>query len=289
MGRMQSSKEKTEHYRETARVVDGAPKHRGNGIPVEEKTELLVSDSMTREMALPVCPRANWRIDPSTILPFDRAEVAHGTEEFRALRSRLCQVQAQSRLRSLLVASAVPGEGRSFVAANLAQVLALQADSRVLLIDGDLRNPRLHAALGTSQAPGLTEYLLQEVDELSVMQRGDADNLYFIPCGRSANAPTELIATGRLKHLMDRVEPLFDWIIMDSPPAVATSDACLLANYCDQVLMVVRGNSTPFDIVRKAQRRFRQESLLGVVLNVIKDDLLPSVGGSGQPGSGGAI
>jgi Mrp family chromosome partitioning ATPase len=112
--------------------------------------------------------------------------------------------------------------------------------------------------------------LLQEADEFGVMQRSGEDNLFFIPSGRTVAGPTELIANGRLKSLIDRVEPLFDWIIVDSPAAVPVSDACLLANYCDGVLMVVRSNSTPFDIVRQARARFHEESLIGVVLNVIE-------------------
>jgi len=144
-----------------------------------------------------------------------------------------------------------------------------------------LRNPRLHSALGTVRAPGFSEYLLQEVEEFGIMQKGTPDNLFFIPAGRPIAGPTELVANGRLKFLMDRVEPLFDWIIVDSPPAVPVSDACLLANYCDGVLMVVRSDSTPFDIVRKARDRFPEESLVGVVLNVIESDRTPNATSSG--------
>ena len=77
------------------------------------------------------------------------------------------------------------------------------------------------------------------------MQRGPMENLFFIPSGKAMTNPGELVANGRLKFLLSRVEPLFDWIIIDSPPAVPVSDAALLANYCDGVLMVVRSNATP--------------------------------------------
>jgi len=95
------------------------------------------------------------------------------------------------------------------------------------------------------------------------------DNLFFIPSGRTVSSPAELVANGRLKFLLNRVEPLFDWIVIDSPPAVPVSDAGLLANYCDGVLIVVRSNATPFDIARKARQEFRDTLLVGVVLNGI--------------------
>jgi capsular exopolysaccharide synthesis family protein len=203
------------------------------------------------------------------MLFFNGQEQAYGTEEFRTLRSRLYQMREKQSLRKLLVTSALPKEGKSFVAANLAQVMVRQQGRRALLIDADLRGARLHQALGTSSTPGLSEYLLGEVDEFAVMQRGPMENLFFIPSGRTVSSPAELVANGRLKFLLNRLEPLFDWIVIDSPPAVPISDAGLLANYCDGVLMVVRSNATPFDIARKARQEFREDHVVGVVLNGI--------------------
>ena len=99
------------------------------------------------------------------------------------------------------------------------------------------------------------------------MQRGPVENLFFIPSGRQISNPAELVANGRLKLLLQRVEPLFDWIIVDSPPAVPVSDASLLAKACDGVLMVVRCNATPFDMARRARQEFPDQALVGVVLN----------------------
>jgi capsular exopolysaccharide synthesis family protein len=201
---------------------------------------------------------------------FGARDESRGAEEFRSLRSQLCGSRNEKKLKSLLVTSALPKEGRSFVAANLAQVMALQSQCRVLLIDADLRNPRLHFVFGTSPQPGLSEYLLQEADEFSVMQRGSTQGLFLIPSGRSVEGQTELVANGRLRVLLDQLEPLFDWVIIDSPAAMPVTDASLIANSCDGVLLVVRSHSTPFDIVRKARQRFREESLVGVVLNKIE-------------------
>lgn len=234
----------------------------GHGIP-------SFSSAFTLDTLLARCAQADWKPDAQTMLFFNQEENALGTEQFRTLRSRLYQMREKTSLKRILVTSALPQEGKSFVSANLAQVLVRQHGRRVLLIDGDLRVARLHSALGTTSSPGLADYLLGESDEFSVMQRGCMDNLFFIPSGRTVAHPAELIANGRMKMLMQRVETLFDWIIVDSPPAVPVSDASQLANYCDGVLMVVRSNATPYDTAQRARHEFQGKTMVGVVLNGI--------------------
>ena len=215
------------------------------------------------------CAQTQWHPDPKTMLFFGQDENVRGTEQFRTLRSRLYQMREKMSLKKILVTSALPKEGKSFVAANLSQVLVKQHGRRVLLVDADLRVPSLHSVLGTASVPGLGDYLSGSTDEFGIMQRGPLENLFFIPGGRSALQPAELISNGRFKMLMQRVEPLFDWIIVDSPPAVPVSDGSQLANFCDGVLMVVRSNSTPYDSAQKARQEFHGKTLVGVVLNGI--------------------
>ncbi len=208
-----------------------------------------------------------WRPDEKTMLFFNGDDTKPGTEEFRTLRSRLYHAREKMPLKKILITSALPKEGKSFTSANLAQVLVRQHGRRVLLIDADLRGPRLHLMLGTTASPGLSDYLQGRCDEFSIMQRGPAENLMFIPSGESISDPAELVANGRLKFFFQRVEALFDWIIVDSPPAVPVSDASILAKACDGVLLVVRSNSTPVDLAQRAREEFPDESLVGVVLN----------------------
>jgi len=217
-----------------------------------------------------------WKPDPNTMLFMNGNDSVVGTEEFRTLRSRLYSVREKMLLKKLLVTSALPKEGKSFTSANLAQVLVRQHGRRVLLIDADLRGPRLHLMLGTSSGPGLSDYLKGTNDEFSIMQRGPLENLFFIPSGTEISNPAELVGNGRLKFMLQRIEPLFDWIIIDSPPAVPVSDASLLAKACDGVLLVVRSNVTPFDMARKAREEFPDQSLVGVVLNGIRGDDAPA-------------
>jgi capsular exopolysaccharide synthesis family protein len=235
----------------------------------------MPSSAFSYETLLSRCPVAKWSPDERTMLFFQEDENRRGAEEFRTLRSRLYQIREKLPLKRLMVTSALPKEGKSFVAANLAQVIVRQHGRRVLLIDADLRSPGMHRHLGATQTPGLSDYLMGECDELSVMQRGPMDNLFFVPAGRQTTGAPELLANGRLKLLLQRVEPLFDWIIMDTPPVIPVADSTLLANFCEGVLMVVRSNSTPSDLARKAREEFQDKLLLGVVLNGIPADQLP--------------
>ena len=221
------------------------------------------------------CPQVQWQPDAKTMLFFNGDENARGTEEFRTLRSRLYHARENKTLKKILVTSALPKEGKSFTAANLAQVLVRQHGRRVLLIDADLRGPRLHMMLGTAASPGLSDYLQGTHDEFSIMQRGAMENLFFVPSGQQISDPAELVANGRLKMLMQRVEVLFDWIIIDSPPAVPVSDASVLAKTCDGVLIVVRSNATPIDLARRAREEFSDDSLIGVVLNGTDSEAVP--------------
>jgi len=227
----------------------------------------VAAAGLTYEALLTHCPQAAWTPDQRTMLFFQDDETRLGTEEFRTLRSRLYQIREKMPLRRLVVTSALPKEGKSFVAANLAQVLVRQHGRRALLIDADLRNPGMHRHLGATQTPGLTEFLLGESDELAGLQRGPMENLFFLPAGRTATGVQELLANGRLKLLLQRVEPLFDWIILDSSPVILVSDSTLVATLCDGVVMVVRSNVTPTDMARRARAEFPDKLLLGVVLN----------------------
>ncbi len=221
------------------------------------------------------CAQVAWTPDTKTMLFFGPDEQAQGTEQFRALRSRLYQARERQPLKRVLITSALPKEGKSFVAANLAQALVRQPGQRALLVDADLRGARLHVTLGTAASPGLSEYLTQQADEFKIIQRGPMENLFFIPSGREVSNPAELLAGEGLKSLLARLEPLFDWIIIDSPPAVPVTDASLLAKCCDGILLVVRSNVTPFDLAQKARLEFSDEQLLGVVLNGVGSGSMP--------------
>lgn len=226
-------------------------------------------EPLTLEALLKQCPPAQWRSDSKAILFADSGSHAHpsGAEEFRTLRSRLYHIRERQPLQTVLVTSALPSEGKTFVTLNLARAIAQQEHRSVLVIDADLRISRIHEGLGGAPSPGLAEYLRGEVDALSVLQRGEDDNLFMIAGGVANANPVELLGTGRLRALLNRFTPVFDWILLDSPPAVFLSDAGLLSKVCDGVIMVVQSGVTPFDTAQKACREFPEKQLVGVVLN----------------------
>jgi protein-tyrosine kinase len=213
------------------------------------------------------CTHPTWILNPRTSVFQSVENGSLGAERFRTLRSRLYQVAGTRSLRRVLVTSSVAGEGKTFVAANLAQSFVRQPDRRVLLIDADLRMSSLHQTLGAPCTPGLTEYLRGEADEFAVIQKGGDDNLCFIPGGTEVTNPSELLLGDRMKKLLDLVTPVFDWIILDSPPALAVHDASSLAGLCDGVLFVVKAGETQYQLAEKASSEFLKKNLLGVVLN----------------------
>jgi capsular exopolysaccharide synthesis family protein len=206
-----------------------------------------------------------------------------GVEQFRSLRSHVYQAHYEAPLKTILIASGMPSEGKSFVAANLAVSLARNSVNNVLLIDGDLRRPTLHNLLGAPDSPGLSDYLEGTVDVIDVMQRdgnpetvegasvSSVSNLTFIPSGKSRDNSSELVANHRIEELIAAASSHFNWILIDSPPALAVTDAVDLARAADAVLLIARGASTPYDVARRTQAAFGKSRILGFVLNDVKE------------------
>ena len=217
-----------------------------------------------------LCGQPEWHPNLNASV-FNPALGARGAEQFRTLRSRLYQLRGNQRLRTLLVTSSVAGEGKTFVTSNLAEAFVRQPDCRVLIIDADLRCSRLHVPFGAPAAPGLTDYLRGEADETAVMQFGQEGNLCLIPGGNEVTNPSELLSNGRLKSLLGRVAPLFDWIILDSPPCLPVADARVLADFCDGLLLVMKAGSTPFAVVQRARQELKERNVVGAVLNAVEE------------------
>ena len=216
------------------------------------------------------CVRSAWKIEPSANVFSAHMDHKVGAEKFRTLRSRLYQIASAQPLKKLLITSSTPAEGKTFVAANLAQSFIRQSGRRVLLIDSDLRASRLHLHLGAQEKPGLSDYLSGDRDEFQITQVGPEGNLCLIPGGREVSNPSELLHSDRMRNLLDRMATIFDWIILDSPPALAVHDASILADMCDGVLFVVRAGATDYELAAKASAEFHDKNLLGVVLNRVE-------------------
>jgi protein-tyrosine kinase len=250
------------HSAEAGNERDTTPK---NGSAKADKQPIVRFEQLLKR-----CAHPKWTPNPSMSVFGGTDSKKIGAEPFRTLRSRLSQIAATRMLKRILITSSLPAEGKTFVTANLAQSIIRQPDRRVLLIDADLRASRLHVALGAPSTPGLSDYLRGEVDEYAIIQSGPDENLCFIPGGHQVSNPSELLPNDRMRHLLDVVTPMFDFVILDSPPATPVHDPSMLADLCDGVLFVVRAGVTEFEVAEKAVAEFREKNLLGVVLNGAK-------------------
>jgi protein-tyrosine kinase len=203
-----------------------------------------------------------------------------GVEQFRSLRSRMYEFRDLNALKSILVSSGLPQEGKSFVAANLAISFARHKSNRVLLIDGDMRRPSQHKLFGCSQGPGLTEYLAGKSTLSEVMQRPAPEDptrplppglaaLTFIPGGNQFDKAADLSGNHRFDRLIESVSPFFDWIVVDSSPVNLVSDGVNLARACDAALLIARGATTKYTTAQRALSELKATKILGFVLNAV--------------------
>lgn len=188
-------------------------------------------------------------------------------EAYRTLRTSLLLSAMPTPPRVIVVTSAMGGEGKTTTAVNTAAALA-SCGSPVLLVDGDLRLSRCHAALGRPVEPGLAEYLAARVPEPPI-QRTNVENLFLISAGRTPRNPGELLTSWRMSKLLRDARERFAFVVVDSPPVLVVSDGLLLANLADGVIVVTESRRSQQDQVRVALERLHAigATPLGVVLN----------------------
>jgi receptor protein-tyrosine kinase len=188
-------------------------------------------------------------------------------EEFRTLRTRLNHMQSLQPIHTVVVTSASPAEGKSLTAANLALAESHLAGNTTLLADFDFRRPIIHTLFGIDRGPGITDYLLGQAPLHKVIKRIAGTNLYIMPAGQAVINPLELLNLREVKHLMDRLPSLFQWVIMDSPPLLFAADANLLGTMSHGTLLVVRIGHTTIDSVTRATQSLCNNNVLGIVVN----------------------
>jgi succinoglycan biosynthesis transport protein ExoP len=190
-------------------------------------------------------------------------------EAFRTLRSSLLfGLNGQGPARRILVTSAVPEEGKSTVAANLAVALAA-GGLRVLLVDADLRQSRLHRLFGGASYPGLAEVLAQGVPCQDCYQPTSFAGLTLFAAGHTAVNPSDLFMSPAISQFVETVSAQFDYVVVDSPPVLVADDTTTLCTKVDGVLMVIRAASTPASRARRALALLatRKATILGIVYN----------------------
>ena len=191
-----------------------------------------------------------------------------GAEAYRVLRNNLHYANPDVPLLRILVTSAGPGEGKSTTAANLALTMA-QGERSVLLVEADLRRPSVHTLFRQPGSPGLSSYLVGDALLAAVLLKSAVANLSLVVSGPIPPNPAELLASRRMHEFLDTVAERFDIVILDSPPVLATSDACAVAPHVDGVLLVVDSGQTPQVALRRAKERIEavRGRIIGAVLN----------------------
>jgi len=193
-------------------------------------------------------------------------------EQFKLLRTNLLYPASGKAPRSILVTGPSPGEGKSFVAANLAISVALNIDRYVLLMDCDLRRPVIHKRFGFGQVPGLSEYLSKGASLPSFLLRTKVDRLTILPGGLPPPNPSELMSSERMSALVEEVTSRYSdrLIIIDSPPPPLTAETSVIARHVDGILLVVKHRKTGRDVIRKVIARLGKDKILGCVVNYLE-------------------
>jgi capsular exopolysaccharide synthesis family protein len=204
------------------------------------------------------------RLSTKTVV--DAAMIPASREQYRRLAATLHQAQRTSGCKVVMVASAVAGEGKTLTATNLALTLSESYRRNVLLIDGDLRLPSLHKVFQIGGSPGLSDGLVTGDDPKLPLHRL-SPRLAVLPAGEPTSDPIGVLTSDRMRLLIDEAREVFDWVLIDTPPVGMLTDAALLASMTDGVALVVKAESTSYDLVNRAIEILGRERVIGVVLN----------------------
>ena len=247
-------------FRNVVVEKDPPPSHPVRDTPDIAETNYTLRDVQTVHVRLEAANRLIFQSDPRSI----------GAERFRLLRMRLIERSKVCKLRTLLITSPLPHDGKSTVALNLATALAEQGKRSVLLVEGDLHHPQFLEQLGLEQSVGFGECLEDCAAPLSTIRKLEPLGWYLLPAGRLRKNATELLQKTAAADLFQNLAPHFDWILIDSPPVLPLTDALSLRQRADACLLVVRADATPRDAVDQAVNLIGKEQILGLVLNGVE-------------------
>jgi tyrosine-protein kinase Etk/Wzc len=193
------------------------------------------------------------------------------SEAYRTFRTNLQFARLDAPLKTILVTSSGPSEGKSTTVANLAITMA-QMGTNTILIDSDLRRPVLHSIFNLQRAPGLTNYLAGNVPWKEIVQKTPIENLSLLTCGVLPPNPSELLGSKKMRMLLEELKEKYDMILFDSPPVIAVTDAAVLSTLLDGVVLVASSGSTSREALDRAITLLEnvKSHLIGGVLNKIK-------------------
>jgi capsular exopolysaccharide synthesis family protein len=190
------------------------------------------------------------------------------SESFRALRTRIQFSKAGFNAKTILITSCAPGEGKTIISANLASSFAKDS-KKTIIIDCDLRKPRVHAIFKQDIAPGLTDYLFGKVPFEKIIRITETKNLDFVPAGTIQINPSEILNSHKMISALQKIRDSYEMVIIDSAPIMAVSDTEVLSNFVNSSILVVSANSTEISWIQDSIKLLKndQNTFLGVVLN----------------------
>jgi exopolysaccharide/PEP-CTERM locus tyrosine autokinase len=190
-------------------------------------------------------------------------------EQFRRLRTHIIKPGIDDSPKTILVTSALSGEGKSLIALNLAITISIELHSHCLVVDCDLRNPSLSRFFGLHEKKGLSDYLMGQAELSDILIRTSVDKLSVLSGGSIQDNPVELIGSNRMKSLVQDLKARYAdrYIILDSSPLLATTEPSVLNEMVDGIILVVKSGDTPRESIQQAMRLLKKEKILGVVLN----------------------
>jgi capsular exopolysaccharide synthesis family protein len=192
-------------------------------------------------------------------------------ESYRALRTRLLRLRSAQGLRSIVITSAVQGEGKTLTSLNVAMCCAQLYDMRVLLVDSDIRSHGLTHLIGSPAGLGLSEILAGTCAPEEAVLSTDLPNLHVLTAGTPTAPPAELLASLRFQEFIGWSTETFKLVILDAPPVLNLADVEIITASCDGVLMVVRAQKTRRDVLQKSAGQIDSKKLLGVVYNAAEN------------------
>jgi capsular exopolysaccharide synthesis family protein len=244
---------------------------------VEEEIERKQSRSELPPAAKPESPRADSFASAKVLLPAPAADSrlvcltdqgSLAAEKFRVLGLKLRHLRERRKLKRIVITSSIPEEGKSLTAVNLALNQSRSKILNTVLIDGDLRRPSLGSRFGFNRnLPGLSEVLRGERQLSDVVYKIEGSGLWFIPAGVTPENPIELMQSGRLQQLLEKLDIFFDWIIIDTPPVLPLADTPLWMKLADGVLLVTREGVCDKKQLARAVEIVDRSTMLGVVVN----------------------
>lgn len=212
------------------------------------------------------CPVLPIRVPEGSRLVSLEQEGSLGAEKFRFLAVRLRQLRQTRPLKKVLITSTIPEEGKSTVAANLSCTLARRKQHRILLLEGDLRRPNILPQFGLGKLPGLSEWLSGTTPHLNIYRMENL-GLWILPAGNAPQNPLELMQSGKLLPLMEKLDAWFDWIIIDSPPVLPLADTSVWSRLADGILLVTRKGTTEKKQLQRGLEALEKSKLLGALVN----------------------